>query len=53
MQGADPKLVSRRLGHTDVAFTLRTYQHLYDDQYDAQVQSLDSIRKPEQQEAFN
>ncbi|WP_135230148.1 tyrosine-type recombinase/integrase [Deinococcus fonticola] len=27
-----PKVVSERLGHADVAFTLRVYAHLYDDQ---------------------
>lgn len=41
MQGEDPKTVSRRLGHTDVAFTLRTYQHVYPDQYDAAVLSFE------------
>lgn len=31
-QGIPPKTVSERLGHSDVAFTLRTYTHLYDEQ---------------------
>lgn len=31
-RGVSPKTVSDRLGHVDVAFTLRTYAHLYDDQ---------------------
>jgi len=31
-RGIPPKTVSERLGHADVAFTLRTYIHLYDDQ---------------------
>ena len=31
-QGISPKTVSDRLGHSDVAFTLRVYAHLYDDQ---------------------
>jgi len=39
-QGTDAKLVSKRLGHSDVAFTLRTYQHLYDDRYDSTVVSI-------------
>ena len=30
--GIPPKTVSERLGHSDVAFTLRTYTHLYDAQ---------------------
>lgn len=28
----DPKVISERLGHTNVAFTQNTYQHLYDEQ---------------------
>ncbi len=31
-QGISAKTVSDRLGHKDVAFTLRVYAHLYDDQ---------------------
>ena len=31
-QGISPKTVSDRLGHADVAFTLRVYAHLYEDQ---------------------
>jgi len=53
LDGKDPKLVSRRLGHTDVAFTLRTYQHLYSDQYDAAVLSFDLTAASTQQEALN
>ncbi|GGL94272.1 hypothetical protein GCM10010840_35360 [Deinococcus aerolatus] len=32
LRGIPPKTVSECLGHADVAFTLRTYTHLYDDQ---------------------
>ena len=32
LRGIPPKTVSERLGHADVAFTLRTYTHLYDEQ---------------------
>lgn len=53
LDGKDPKLVSRRLGHTDVAFTLRTYQHLYADQCDAAVLSFDVTTAPTQHEALN
>lgn len=28
-RGLDAKVVSERLGHADVGFTLRTYQHIY------------------------
>ena len=31
-RGISPKVVSDRLGHTDPAFTLRVYTHLYDEQ---------------------
>ena len=31
-QGVPPKTVCDRLGHTNVAFTLKTYVHLYDEQ---------------------
>ncbi|WP_293909900.1 site-specific integrase [Deinococcus sp.] len=31
-RGVSPKVVSDRLGHTDPAFTLRVYTHLYDEQ---------------------
>ena len=34
-QGIPPKTVSDRLGHADVAFTLRVYAHLYEDQREA------------------
>lgn len=30
VRGIPPKTVSERLGHADVAFTLRVYTHLYD-----------------------
>jgi len=32
LRGIPPKTVSERLGHADVAFTLRVYTHLYDGQ---------------------
>lgn len=31
-QGVSPKVVSTVLGHSDIAFTMRVYTHLYDDQ---------------------
>lgn len=31
-RGLSPKVVSDRLGHTDIAFTMRVYAHLYDEQ---------------------
>lgn len=41
-QRADAKLVSKRLGHTDVAFTLRNYQHLCAYRYDTTAVSIDN-----------
>lgn len=38
-KGVPPKVVSDQLGHTDVAFTLRVYAHLYDEQ--REVAALD------------
>lgn len=34
-QGVPPKVVSDRLGHRNVAFTLQVYTHMYDDQREA------------------
>lgn len=47
LEGRDAKAVSRRLGHTDVAFTLRTYQHVFDEQHDAAVLSFDVVPAPQ------
>lgn len=42
-QGIPPKTVSERLGHSDVAFTLRTYVHLYDSQRQEAAFDLDDV----------
>jgi integrase len=41
--GIPPKTVSERLGHSDVAFTLRTYTHLYDKQRKEAAFDLDDL----------
>jgi len=53
LEGRDAKAVSRRLGHTDVAFTLRTYQHVFDEQHDAAVLSFDLAPAPQPMRAPN
>lgn len=46
-QGVPAKLVSDRLGHTDVAFTLKVYTHLYDDQKHDAARPLETLmQKP-------
>ncbi|PYE54062.1 tyrosine-type recombinase/integrase [Deinococcus yavapaiensis] len=42
-RGVSAKLVSDRLGHADVAFTLRVYTHLYDDQRRDAALSFDQL----------
>lgn len=42
-QGLDAKVVSERLGHADVGFTLRTYQHIYASQDKAAALSLSEL----------
>ncbi|WP_264775305.1 tyrosine-type recombinase/integrase [Deinococcus aetherius] len=42
-RGVSAKLVSDRLGHADVAFTLRVYTHLYDDQRREAALPLDQL----------
>lgn len=46
-QGVHAKLVSDRLGHADVAFTLRVYTHLYDDQRREAALPLDQLLQVE------
>lgn len=42
-KGVRPKAISDRLGHTDVAFTLRVYAHLYDDEREAAAFDLHEV----------
>ncbi|WP_041230658.1 tyrosine-type recombinase/integrase [Deinococcus peraridilitoris] len=45
-RGIPPKTMSERLGHADVAFTLRTYTHLYDDQREEAAFDLSELFPP-------
>ncbi|BDP42601.1 site-specific integrase [Deinococcus aetherius] len=42
-QGVPPKVVSDRLGHRNVAFTLQVYTHVYDDQREAAALPLSRL----------
>lgn len=42
--GVDPKVISQRLGHADVAFTLQTYTHLGLDHQKEEMKKLKNIR---------
>lgn len=42
-QGIPAKVVSDRLGHADVAFTLSVYTHLYEDQRRSAALSMDQL----------
>ena len=42
-QGVDPKTISARLGHTDVAFTLQVYGHLFPGQDEAAAEEMDAF----------
>ncbi|WP_026332615.1 site-specific integrase [Deinococcus apachensis] len=42
-RGVPPKVVSDRLGHRNVAFTLQVYTHLYDDQREAAALPLSQL----------
>lgn len=45
-RGLPPKVVSDRLGHKDVAFTMRVYAHLYDEQRVEAAFDLDDEPEP-------
>ena len=42
-QGVDPKTISARLGHTDVAFTLSVYGHLFPGKDEAAAEEMDAF----------
>jgi len=42
-QGCDPKTIAGRLGHTDVAFTLQTYVHLFPGKDESAAEKTDSF----------
>jgi integrase len=44
--GVHPKVVSERLGHASVAFTLDTYSHVMPNLQEAAAEALDQILNP-------
>ncbi len=42
-QGIAPKVVSSHLGHTNAAFTLNTYTHLYEEQMQSAALNLGDL----------
>ena len=42
-QGVSPKVISTVLGHSDIAFTMRVYTHLYDDQRQSAALDLTTL----------
>lgn len=48
--GADPKLVSDRLGHENIQTTLNTYSHLYPNQARSLADSLDQLKHSKESE---
>ena len=46
LKGTSAKVVSDRLGHTDVGFTLNTYTHLFDEQRREAAMSFDDLFGP-------
>lgn len=44
-QGFDPRAVADRVGHTDPAFTLRRYSHMFDEQRSAMAISITDLLK--------
>lgn len=49
-RGLPPKVVSDRLGHKDVAFTMRVYAHLYDEQREEAAFDLEDMQPEGEQE---
>ena len=45
--GVHPKIVSERLGHTSVAFTLDTYSHVVPGLQEAAAESFDKMLEPD------
>ncbi len=53
LRGVDERVISDRLGHSDVAFTRRTYQHLYPEQEQGGAFRLSELAGFKRQEREN
>ena len=51
LRGVPAKVLSARLGHATVGFTMEVYQHLYDEQHEAAALSLHDLIRPQKLEA--
>ena len=51
LRGVPAKVLSERLGHATVGFTMEVYQHLYDEQHEAAALSLHDLIQPRKLEA--
>lgn len=51
LRGVPAKVLSARLGHATVGFTMEVYQHLYDEQHEAAALSLHDLIRPKKLEA--
>ena len=51
--GVHPKIVSERLGHSTVAFTLDTYSHVVPGLQEAAAKAFDDCLKPNKLEQHN
>lgn len=45
-QGFDPRAIADRVGHTDPAFTMRRYAHMFDEQRQAAAVNLTDLLRP-------
>lgn len=45
-QGMDPRTIADRVGHTDPAFTLRRYSHMFEEQRQAAAINLSELLQP-------
>lgn len=47
-QGFDPRAIADRVGHTDPAFTMRRYAHMFEEQRQAAAMNLSDLLMPKQ-----
>ena len=50
-EGKNPKMVSKRLGHSSVAFTLQTYVHVLEEDDQDAADAMGEIMNPKRQKA--
>lgn len=50
-EGLDPRTIADRIGHSDPAFTLRRYSHVFEEQRAARAVNLTQLLRPSSDEA--